>query len=254
LSEGEYIVKEETKKVVYSLFSEKLMILLAVLAIPAIVAEFYFKMGSIEFEVALAADWFIWFMFLLEFLLKVIVEGKFNYIKQNKLDSTISAVIIVSPIVGLIAPVYTSIPVIRLVRISKLFKATSAVKVTETVKVARVAAYTGNAAVKKDKQISHEGTFTISRIELKHILTALGVGEKDIGTLLAALDKTHRHTNIIVFASLLEKLGVNREKMSNVFRRMGMDDVTITNIFRMTDESKISAETGRIYDAVIDFS
>jgi hypothetical protein len=102
--------------------------------------------------------------------------------------------------------------------------------------------------------MAKQDTFVISRSQLKHILTALGVGEKDIGMLLAALDKTHRHTNIIVFASLLEKLGITRDKMSNVFRRMGMDDVTISNIFRMTDESKINAETGRIYDASIDFN
>lgn len=102
--------------------------------------------------------------------------------------------------------------------------------------------------------MARQDTFIISRIELRQVLIALGVREKDIGSLLSAMDKTHRHTNIIVFANLLEKLGIDRDKMSNVFRRMGMDDVTISNAFRMVDESKISAETGRLYDVAIDFS
>ncbi|MGD0510721.1 MAG: hypothetical protein ABSA33_02675 [Candidatus Micrarchaeaceae archaeon] len=108
--------------------------------------------------------------------------------------------------------------------------------------------------VKKTKPLAHEGTFVITRTELRHVLIALGVKEREINGLVGSLDKTHRHTNIIVFANLLEKLGIDRDKMSNVFRRMGMDDVTIINIFRMVDENKISAETGRLYEATIDFS
>lgn len=102
--------------------------------------------------------------------------------------------------------------------------------------------------------MAKQDTFIISRIELRQILIALGVRERDITQLLATLDKTHRHTNVIVFANLLEKLGVDRDKMGNVFRRMGMDDVTISNAFRMVDEEKISAETGRIYEATIELS
>ncbi len=102
--------------------------------------------------------------------------------------------------------------------------------------------------------MAKQDTFIITRPELRHVLIALGVGEREINNLMGSLDKAHRHTNIIVFANLLEKLGIGRDKMANVFRRIGIDDVTITNIFRMVDESKISAETGRIYDATIDFS
>ncbi len=83
------------------------------------------------------------------------------------------------------------------------------------------------------------------------MLIAMGVTEKSISTLISALEKTHRHTNIIVFANLLEKMGVDRTKMANIFRRVGMEDVTINNAFRMIDESKISAETGRLYQADI---
>ncbi|MGD0729493.1 MAG: hypothetical protein ABR981_05445 [Candidatus Micrarchaeaceae archaeon] len=102
--------------------------------------------------------------------------------------------------------------------------------------------------------MAKQDTYIVSRLELRQILIALGINQKNIAALLSAIDKTHRHTNIIIFANLLEKMGVDRDKMGNIFRRMGMDDVTISNAFRMVDENKISAETGKIYEANIDFT
>ncbi len=102
--------------------------------------------------------------------------------------------------------------------------------------------------------LAKQDTFVVSKTELRQILIALGISEKSISTMITALEKTHRHSNIIVFANLLEKMGIERDKMGNIFRRMGMDDVTISNIFRMIDESKISAETGRLYEADIALS
>ena len=102
--------------------------------------------------------------------------------------------------------------------------------------------------------MAKQDSFVVTRMELRQILVVLGVSQKNISALLAALDKTHRHTNIIVFANLLEKMGIDRDKTSNIFRRLGMDDVTIGNAFRMVDENKIVAETGRLYEAAIDFT
>ena len=97
-------------------------------------------------------------------------------------------------------------------------------------------------------------TFTITRSELRHILVAFGVSDKNIQNVFNAMDKAHKHVNVIAFASLLEKTGMQRGTMSNVFRRLGMDDITISRIFDMVDEEKIMAETGRLYNAEIDFS
>lgn len=102
--------------------------------------------------------------------------------------------------------------------------------------------------------MAKQDTFVVSRLELRQILIALGVSERNIGSLLSAMDKAHRHTNVILFANLLEKMGVDREKMGNLFRRMGMDDVTISKAFRMVDENKISAETGRVFNATVEFT
>jgi hypothetical protein len=97
-------------------------------------------------------------------------------------------------------------------------------------------------------------TFTIPRQDLRRILVIYGVSEKTIQGMFAAMEKAHRHMNVISFAALLEKAGVDRDRSANIFRRLGMDDITIRNVFGMVDEQKISAETGRIYNATIDFS
>ncbi len=102
--------------------------------------------------------------------------------------------------------------------------------------------------------MADKNTFTISRIELRRILVAFGVSEKNITALLASMEKSHRHINVIALASMLEKSGLGRDKIKNVFRRMGMDDLTINQSMEMIDEQKSIAETGRVYNATIDLS
>ncbi|HUY70207.1 MAG TPA: hypothetical protein VMV00_01405 [Candidatus Baltobacteraceae bacterium] len=97
-------------------------------------------------------------------------------------------------------------------------------------------------------------TFTIPRQDLRRILVIYSVSEKNIQGLFASMEKAHRHINVISFAALLEKAGVDRDKSANILRRLGMDDIAIRTIFNMVDEQKISAETGRVYNVTIDFS
>ncbi len=96
-------------------------------------------------------------------------------------------------------------------------------------------------------------TFVISRQELRRILTAFGVNEKKIEMLFSGLERAHRHVNVIAFSGLLEKAGLDRESISNVLRRLGIDDLTIRSILTTVDEQKIMAETGRLFNAIIDF-
>ncbi len=97
-------------------------------------------------------------------------------------------------------------------------------------------------------------TFIITRNELRHVLIAFGINDKSIQSIFTTIDKSHRHINVITLASLLEKMGMNRDTLGNVFRRIGMDDITINGVFNMVDEQKISAETGRLYNAEIETS
>ena len=102
--------------------------------------------------------------------------------------------------------------------------------------------------------IARATTFTIARSELRRVLTVFGMGEKSIQALFSSMEKSHRHINALSLAAALEKSGIDRDKSANIFRRLGMDDLTINEIFETMDEQRVSAETGRIYDAVLDTS
>lgn len=97
-------------------------------------------------------------------------------------------------------------------------------------------------------------TYVVSRQELRRILIAFGMSEKSLEPMLNAVEKAHKHINVITFASMLERAGLDRDKISNVFRRFGMDDLTIRKALDTSDEQKILAETGRIFNVSVDFS
>lgn len=101
--------------------------------------------------------------------------------------------------------------------------------------------------------MADQQSFTISRNDMRKILVGLGMTEKTILALFGVLDKAHRHINAIALVTTVERMGLDREMSIRLLRRLGMDDITINNIFRMVDESKINAEIGRVYDAKIVF-
>jgi hypothetical protein len=52
---------------------------------------------------------------------------------------------------------------------------------------------------------------------------------------------------------MLEKINLKRDAIVNVLRRLGMDDVTINSTIDSMDEQKLLAESGRIFEATINF-
>lgn len=104
-----------------------------------------------------------------------------------------------------------------------------------------------------EKEKKRLETFIITRQELRRLLITFGMSEKNISALFTGMEKAHRHVNVITFAGLLEKSGVDREKLGNILRRLGIDDLTIRNVLNAMDEQKIMAETGRLFNATIDF-
>jgi hypothetical protein len=100
--------------------------------------------------------------------------------------------------------------------------------------------------------MAKSNTFTIARNELRRVLTIFGMGEKSIQALFSSMEKSHRHINALSLAAALEKSGMDRDKSANIFRRLGLDDLTINEVFETLDEQRVTAETGRIYDAVLD--
>ena len=89
-------------------------------------------------------------------------------------------------------------------------------------------------------------TFTISRQALQRMLTLMGLSDKTVQDLLGVLNKQHRHVDAVAFIGLLIKSGLKTDQVANVLRRIGIDDVTITNIFNAFDEEKIKEEYGKL--------
>ena len=84
------------------------------------------------------------------------------------------------------------------------------------------------------------------------MLTVFGMSESSMQALFSSMEKSHRHINALALAATLEKSGIIRDKSMNIFRRLGMDDLTINEIFESLDEERINAETGRLYDVMLE--
>ncbi|MGC9099195.1 MAG: hypothetical protein ACP5HW_01445 [Candidatus Micrarchaeia archaeon] len=91
-------------------------------------------------------------------------------------------------------------------------------------------------------------TFIVNRIELRKNLTLLGISDVNINSLEAELNKRHRHINAVAFAGLLQKIGLRQDEIINLFRRIGIDDVKITEIMNVLDEEKINEAYGRVVE------
>ena len=96
-----------------------------------------------------------------------------------------------------------------------------------------------------------EGSYTISRIELRHLLASFKVSERNIEYLIEGIERAHRHINVITLASVLESFGVSVEQVREFLRRVGVQDVAVDRIIEMVDEHKIMAESGRIYEIIL---
>ncbi len=92
----------------------------------------------------------------------------------------------------------------------------------------------------------------VSRIKLRKMLSTFRMNDKSIDDLSNSLEKMHRHCNAILFVSMLERKGLKHEDIANVLRRIGIDDVTITNVFNMIDEQRIRDTYGKIVELVIE--
>ena len=96
------------------------------------------------------------------------------------------------------------------------------------------------------------GTFTISKIELKRILSSFKVSDKNTDSILAQLDRMHRHVNVIMFTGMLQNAGLKHNDVINLFRRAGIDDVTISNIFDVLEEEKIKNTFGKLVELKVE--
>ena len=110
--------REELRSPVYSFFSDTLMVFLALLIIPIVVAEYLFDLTSTQNLVFSVFAWVIYALFFAEFTLKVLVaEDRSAFFKTNKLYAAISLIIILSPILEPISELFATAPALRAFRI-----------------------------------------------------------------------------------------------------------------------------------------
>ena len=95
-------------------------------------------------------------------------------------------------------------------------------------------------------------TYVVNRIRLEQILSSFKVSTKNIDEMLNQINKTHRHINGIAFVSMLHRYGVKPSDVSNILRRIGIDDVTITDIFNKLDEQNINETYGKVVELSVD--
>lgn len=113
------------RKQVYTVFSDTVMIALALLIIPTILAQSFLNLTTAQQILVSIIDWIIWIGFFLEFVLKLIVaEKRFKWLKDNWFDSIISIIVIISPILENISTIFSAVPAFRLARLSRLTRLT----------------------------------------------------------------------------------------------------------------------------------
>ncbi|MCL5419807.1 MAG: hypothetical protein M1354_02915 [Candidatus Marsarchaeota archaeon] len=95
-------------------------------------------------------------------------------------------------------------------------------------------------------------TYVISRIKLEKILSTFRISTKNSDEMLNQINKTHRHINAVAFVSMMHRYGVGQADMANMLRRIGFDDVTITEVFNMLDEQRINETYGKIVELDVD--
>ena len=96
------------------------------------------------------------------------------------------------------------------------------------------------------------GTYMINKIELKRILNSFGINIKSVEGMLGTLDKMHKNVNAVEFAKMLFGLGLKQVQVETILRRIGVDDLSISDIFDRIDEDKIHQSFGRVVELSVD--
>ncbi|MGO8791531.1 MAG: hypothetical protein ACLQVL_29650 [Terriglobia bacterium] len=84
------------------------------------------------------------------------------------------------------------------------------------------------------------------------LLSSFRVSDKNIDELVIQIDKSYKHINVLSLAEQLQKLGVKQNDITNIFRRIGIDDITISNIFDVIEEQKIKSTFGRLIELSVE--
>ncbi len=128
---------EKLRAKVSNIFSDTLMVCIALLVIPVLIAQNFFSLTPSQTMLISIVDWFIWIAFFLEFVLKLFTaEYRFKWLWQNKLDSLVSIIIIISPILEYGITTFASSPALRLFRLTRFIRFARFLRVLRLIAVA----------------------------------------------------------------------------------------------------------------------
>lgn len=114
--------KEQLKSITYKVFSDTVMMILALIAV-FLLALGFTRLTNTELLAIEVVDALILLAFFLEFVLKVYVEeDRVGYLKTHKFESAVSIIIILSPIAALVTEDYLAATALRLTRLSRLIR------------------------------------------------------------------------------------------------------------------------------------
>lgn len=111
------------QKRINSIFSDTLMIGLALLIIPIVIAKSFIHLTTLQEIIVNSIDLIIWFIFLLEFVFKLFVnKEKMKWLTINKVDTIVSIIVILSPILEYFEHLFLGAPLLRLLRITRIIR------------------------------------------------------------------------------------------------------------------------------------
>ncbi len=96
------------------------------------------------------------------------------------------------------------------------------------------------------------GSLGISKLEFKKLLASFKVGEKNIEQIVGQLDKMHSHVNVLMFTDMLLRTGLHQSDVINILRRIGIDDVSVSNVMDAFEEERIKNTFGKIVELTIE--
>lgn len=88
--------------------------------------------------------------------------------------------------------------------------------------------------------------------DIRRKLLEYGVSDENIVEIMNLFDKNNRRMDVIAFAVILERLGMKRKRITDLFQELGMDDVTIINTFVAVDKKKETFGDKTITQIVLD--
>lgn len=92
----------------------------------------------------------------------------------------------------------------------------------------------------------------VNKVDLKKMVTSLGISEASTEAFLGRLDKMHQHIDAVGFVGMLEKLGIRQKDIANILRRIGFTDTKIVEVFNLLDEAKIETTFGKVVQLKVD--